>query len=393
MNSSSRINVLFIHANNHDIGGADNCLLKLTAALDRGRINPMVLLGKETDIVKKYKEQNIPIEILPMKRIRKSLDLFYLLEFAFNFCPTVLRIAKLIVKHKIDIVHSNDFLDIYGPIATSLTRAKSLQHCRFIMNNPKWIKTFLCAVVKKFNHRIIVVSDGVAKSMFNTTSSIQPKIVKCYDWLDMDLVGHTHGNDDFRSEIGIKRKNVLIGIIGRLEPWKGQHVFIKAAKCIAKSFPEARFLIVGGMVTGRGRENYTEKLKSLSSELQLSDKIHFFGHRNDISRILAGLDIFVHCSVEPDPLPGVIMEAMEMGKPVVGPRAGGVPEEIIEGKTGLLYSPGNYKELAKKVGTLIDFPKYAEKCGILGKQRAKAIFNKEILCQKMVNIYEEMMSE
>ena len=65
---------------------------------------------------------------------------------------------------------------------------------------------------------------------------------------------------------------------------------------------------------------------------------------------MRALDIYVHCSVDPDPLPGVIMEAMEMGKPAIGPRAGGVPEVIDDGKTGLLYKPGDFQALSAGFG-------------------------------------------
>ncbi len=68
MTGQSRINILFIHANNFDIGGSDYCLFKLVAALDRSRFNPLVLLGLETEIVGKYNSHDIPVKIIPMNK-------------------------------------------------------------------------------------------------------------------------------------------------------------------------------------------------------------------------------------------------------------------------------------------------------------------------------------
>jgi len=393
MTVHKRINILFIHANNYDIGGADYCLLKLAATLDRARFNPIVLLGMKTEIADKYREYGIRVMIIPMYRIRKITEPWYQLKFVFNFLPTVLKIVSLIKKYRIDIVHSNDFLDIYGPIAARLAGVKSIQHDRLIMRRPVWLKELFCFIIKTLNHRIAVVSDGVAREMFSRNGNVHPKVITCYDWIDMEMVGHSEGSSEFRREIGVSEEHVLIGAIGRLEPLKGQHVFIKAAAQVANKFPYARFVIVGGKVYGRGREKYEEELQYLSSELRLDERIIFAGHRKDISNVMSALDICVLCSVEPDSLPGVVLEAMEMCKPVIGPRAGGVPEEIDEGATGLLYEPSNYQDMAKAICRLIAAPELAKAFGVAGKQRAENVFNKEVLCWHMKNVYEDMLND
>jgi len=390
--AQNRNNILFIHANNYDIGGSDYCLFKLVATLDRSRFNPVVLLGLETGIVEKYREQSVPVQIIPMNRVRKTKNLFYQLKFVFLFFHTVLRIVSIIKKYQIDIAHSNDFLDIYGPIAANLATVKSIQHVRLIMHRPIWLKKILCAGIEKLNNRIVVVSDGVGRAMFSKNNRVHPKVVICYDWLDMEMVGHREERGEFRKEIGVNEEHMLIGAVGRLEPWKGQHVFVKAAAEVAKSYPDARFVIVGGKVTGRGREKYEDELRAIALNLQIEDKIYFAGHRKDISNVMVALDIYVHCSIEPDPLPGVVMEAMEMGKPAIGPRAGGVPEEIDDGKTGLLYNPGDYQEMAQKICRLVASPELARDYGIAGKKRALTVFNKEHLCRKMENVYEDMLN-
>ncbi|HUU41341.1 MAG TPA: glycosyltransferase [Desulfatiglandales bacterium] len=393
MTANKRINILFIHANNYDIGGSDYCLLKLAATLDRTRFNPIVLLGLETEVADKYRAHGIPLKIIPMYRVRKIKAPGYQFKFVFLFFPTVLKIASLIKKYQIDIVHSNDFLDIYGPIAARLIGVKSIQHDRLIMRRPVWLKQLLCAFIRKINHRIAVVSDGVARAMFSKNHKVHAKVVTCYDWLDMEMVGHGEGSNEFRNEIGVGEEHVLIGAVGRLEPWKGQHVFVKAAAEVANSYPDARFVIVGGKVIGRGREKYGDELRTIASELQIENKLSFVGHRKDISNVMSALDIYVHCSVEPDPLPGVVMEAMAMAKPVIGPRAGGVPEEVEEGVTGFLYEPGDNEDMAIAICKLIASPQLAENFGIAGKKRAYTVFGKGALCRHMENVYEDMLND
>ena len=393
MTAPTIINIVFIHANNTDIGGADFCLLKLVASLDRKRFNPLVLLGLETEITEKYRAQGIPVKIITMIRIRKSINLLYGLKFILFFFPGVMRIVSLLKRHQTHIVHSNDFLDIYGPIAARLARVKSIQHVRLIMHRPVLIRNILRAIIQKLNNCIIVVSNGVGQAMFSKNTRLHPKVITCYDWLDMGIVGHCEGTGEFRSEIGVSKELVLIGAVGRLEPWKGQHIFIKAAALVANYHPQTRFVIVGGKVSGRGREKYGDVLRTLASDLKIDDRIHFAGYRNDISNVLAALDIYVHCSVAPDPLPGVVMEAMAMGKPVVGPRAGGVPEEIEDGKTGLLYNPGDYQDMAKTICRLISSPDLAKDYGVAGKLRAMTVFNKDLLSRRMQQVYEGVLND
>jgi glycosyltransferase involved in cell wall biosynthesis len=387
-----KINILFIHANNFDIGGSDYCMFKQVATLDRSQFNKLVLLGLKTEIVERYNKHGIHVTIIPMCRIRKSKSPLYFIKLVLLFLPTVLKIAALIKKFNIDIVHSNDLLDIYGPIAAKLANVKSIQHDRLIMQRPIWLKKILCAGIERFNNRIVVVSDSVGRVMFRNNKQISTKVITCYDWLDMDTVGHNDGDGTFRNEIGVNEEHVLIGAVGRLEPWKGQHLFVRAAAQVAKYHPNARFVIVGGKVTGRNRENYGDELRIIASDLKMEDKIYFAGHRNDISSVMAALDIYVHCSVEPDPLPGVIMEAMQMGKPTIGPHAGGVPEEIENGKTGLLYKSGDFREMAKSICQLIESPQFSRDCGFAGKQRARTVFNKESLSRKMESIYRDVLN-
>ena len=386
-------NVLFVHANNYDVGGSDYCLFKLAATLDRTRFNPIVLLGLETEIANKYRAHCIPLMIVPMYRIRKTKEALYHAKFVLNLLPTVLRIVSIIRRYKIDIVHSNDFLDVYGPIAARLANVKSIQHVRLIMSRPVWLKKVLCGFVRAVNHRIVVVSDGVGQAMFLENGKVHSMVVTCYDWVDMDLVGHSDDKGDFRKEIGASAQHVVVGAVGRLEPWKGQHVFVKAVGEVVKEYPDARFVIVGGKVTGRGREKYEDELRTLACELQIENQLYFVGSRSDISNVMCALDIYVHCSVEPDPLPGVVMESMAMSRPVIGPRAGGVPEEVEEGVTGLLYEPGDSEDMAKAICKLIASPQLAERFRIAGKQRANTVFDKELLCRQMENVYEDILND
>jgi len=393
MNHNKKIKLLYLHANNKDIGGADYCLFKLVDQLDKDRFTPIVCLSMKTAILDLYVKAGVKTYIIDMERIKKSKSPLFLIKLLAKFIPTVLKIVRLIKKEQIDIVHGNDLLDIYGPVAGRIVGIPVAQYIRWILVIPLFFKKILTSFIYLLNDRIITVSDGVAREMFSTNNRIKRKVITCYDWIDMEKVGHNKKSTNIRHEFNIPSDTPVVGVIGRLEYWKGQEVFIRAASIIMESFRSVKFMLIGGVVEGRGREQYRAKLEQLAEKLGIKDSVIFAGHRTDIYNIMNSLDISVHSSVTPDPLPGVVMESMYCSLPVVGANAGGVPEEVADGETGILYTPGNSQEMADAVKYLLENLMIAKQMGIAGKKRVERVFDKNILCRRMENIYNEILGQ
>lgn len=387
-----RKTILYVHANNEDVGGADYCLFKLASTLDRSKFRPVVCLSKKTAVLDLYEKAGIKTRVIPMIRIQKRLNPFYLLHLIGKFHSTVGLLQSIIRQERVDLVHGNDLLDIYGPVAARFEKVASTQYVRWIMVSPVWMKKIITAFVYWVNDQVMTVSQGVALAMFSKKGNILPKVRVCYDWLDMDAVGHSTGTNDIRKELGIEATIPLVGCVGRLEEWKGQDLFIRAAAQVAKTHEDARFIVVGGQVKGRGRTKFGQHCHSLAWALNMDKKMVFTGHRKDMSAVMESLDILVHASRTPDPLPGVVMEAMAAGLPVVGADAGGVPEEMADKKTGLLYEPGNSYQMAEKMTYLLDHPRQAHAMGRAGKKRVAQVFNKTIHCRRIENLYISMIS-
>jgi len=393
MHQHKKIKILFLHANNKDIGGADYCLFKLSDQLDKDKFTPVICLSMKTEILELYEKACIRTYLIDMERIRKSYDPAYLIRLIFKFFPTIFKIKKIIKKENIHIVHGNDLLDIYGPIAGRLLGIPVSQHVRWILDSPYIFKKVITNFVYMLNNKIIAVSNGVAKEMFSSNHHVKPNVVTCYDWIDMEKVGQTKILSNIRTEFNISNNTPLVGLIGRLDPWKGQDVFIKAASIVLRSFPNTMFIIVGGIVEGRERELYGSMLIRLAEDLNIKDHVIFTGHREDIYNMINKFNILVHSSKTPDPLPGVVLEAMFCSKPVVGANAGGVPEEVADRKNGLLYTPGDYNEMAEAIIYLLQNPEVAKNMGRAGKDRVEKLFNKKYLCAKMERIYEELVCQ
>jgi glycosyltransferase involved in cell wall biosynthesis len=381
-----------VHANNTDIGGADYCLFKLASELDRKKFRPIVCLSKKTNILDLYNKERIKTYIVDMERIKKSKNILFLFKLLIKFLPTVWHIRRIIENERVDLVHGNDLLDIYGPIAGRLSGIPVTQYVRWIITSPGWLNKMLSHIVYSINDTVITVSDGVSKEMFFVNGCVLPNIETCYDWIDMDRVGHSERGFDIRKEFGIPPDASVIGCVGRLEQWKGQDVFIRAAAEVLRCHPDTRFFVVGGTVEGRGRVKYDVQLKLLAKKLNIENKVIFTGHRSDVAAVMKTFDVFVHSSIKPDPLPGVVMEAMCCGKPVIGANAGGVPEEIDDGVTGTLYPPGDHKQLAKKIIYFLKHSEIAQQMGMAGKERVEKVFNKQVLCANVEKVYLTMVA-
>ncbi|MCG8512232.1 MAG: glycosyltransferase family 4 protein, partial [Rhodospirillales bacterium] len=145
----------------------------------------------------------------------------------------------------------------------------------------------------------------------------------------------------------LKRERCVIGVFGRLAPWKGQHVLLKALTHL----PDTELMIVGDALFGE--TDYVERLHKYVDEHDLTDRVRFMGFRDDIPELLAQCDIVAHTSTAPEPFGRVVVEAMLAGRPIVATRAGGVPELVEHGRTGILVSAGDADALAAALSDLI----------------------------------------
>lgn len=180
--------------------------------------------------------------------------------------------------------------------------------------------------------------------------------------------------EEARASLGAAPEDLTIGIVGRLQPWKGQHDLLRAAPEILRRFPGARFFIIGGTPGGFSAP-YPGQLRDLAERLGIAGHVTFLGQRDDVSALLPGLDVFVHAS-SGEPFGMVIAEAMAAGVPVVVHAGGGVGEIASDGAHGLLWE-GTSDALASAVCRYLDDPAFAARIAHAGRRRARERFSIE----------------
>jgi glycosyltransferase involved in cell wall biosynthesis len=178
-------------------------------------------------------------------------------------------------------------------------------------------------------------------------------------------------------------------MVGRLAPWKGQHVFLRA---FAQAFPEgnAEARIVGAALFGE--QQYADELLRLAGQLGIRDRVDFRGFREDVSRELAELDMLVHCSVIPEPFGMVVIEGMAAGVPVIAAGSGGPAEVISQGVDGLLVAPDDVSSLAATMRRLGDDPGLRASLSAAGRKTAR-IYSPENAAAGVMRVYDTLVSD
>jgi glycosyltransferase involved in cell wall biosynthesis len=172
---------------------------------------------------------------------------------------------------------------------------------------------------------------------------------------------------DLRSELGLPDDGPLIGIVGRLQRWKGMHTAIAALPIIRAQHPNARLVIVGGVHDTE--PGYGDELRALATSLGVTGAVTLAGFQSDVPRWMQAMDILVHAA-DREPFGIVVIEAMALGKPVVAGSAGGPAEIITPGEHGLLAPFEDAHALAAAVNRFLDDPALAVRCGTAARARA-----------------------
>jgi glycosyltransferase involved in cell wall biosynthesis len=184
------------------------------------------------------------------------------------------------------------------------------------------------------------------------------------------------------SEFNVEPDAQVIGYVGRLWPQKRVRDAIWAIEVIRNIKPKITLLVVGDGPERLDLVDYAEKVT-------IQDRIRFLGHRDDVPRLMAAMDVLVQPS-EFEGMPNSVMEAMNAGLPVVASDIPGNNELVIDNETGFLVPVGDTKALASRVNRLFDEPALRATLGQAGQRRVREMFSVEKMVEGHVKLYREL---
>jgi glycosyltransferase involved in cell wall biosynthesis len=289
-----------------------------------------------------------------------------------RLCPVIMRgewdlwavknLAGLIHEECIEIIHFHTaHAHTLGLLAAQmtkvpmrfLTRRVDFHIHRHLLNNWKYGSALTAILAISEGIRRVLVEDGVCPQRVFTVPS----------GIDLARIKEVGDPSKMRGEFRIPQSAILVGIVAALAPHKDHRNFLEAAALVAGTIPEARFLIVG---EGELRAD----LERLSASLGLSKKVIFAGFREDVLEITKGLDIFVMSSYL-EGMGTALLDAMALGRPIVATKVGGIPDIVLDGKSGLLVPSRDPDELARAILKLARAPQLRDEMGAQGKEQAR----------------------
>jgi glycosyltransferase involved in cell wall biosynthesis len=312
------------------LSGAELALLRLLPALEG--VNPHVILGEDGPLLSRLHAAGISAEVLPMPVAARDLrkdDVRFLranAPAALGALRYTLRLTRYLRRLQPDLVHANSLkAGVCGTLAARLAGVPVVWHVRDRIDEDYLSRAGVRLVrlmTRRLPDGIVVNSESTGRTLTaDRNLRVVPSVLP-------DTVHPRSCPYAPRSP----RTRLRVGMVGRLAPWKGQHVFLEA---FARAFRpgDAEAVIIGEAMFGE--DGYAEQLSALIERLKISEDVDRRGFREDIWNELSRLDILVHASVTPEPFGQVVLEGMAAGLPVITTTEGGPAEFVEHGITAL----------------------------------------------------------
>ena len=370
--------ILYVSPFSH-IGGGEISILTVIANLNKRELHPILVCYEDGPFVEKARRSGIETIVFRRAGLMSEFSIIW-------------KLVRYIKEKKICLVHVNS-LDIRAGIAAWLAGIPFIGHLRVIF--PFTWRDRLFVRLSIFT---IAVSEAAADEFCKYSEVYRNKFIVIPNAADIPPEVRAA---PLRSEFNIPAPAVLVGMAGRMDPFKGHTVFIDAAALIKKGAPETWFFIIGGASPGKGNEaEYLEMLKKRIKGLGLTDNFIFTGFRDDILSVIAALDVMVVPScvirkgagIVAEGFGRVAIEAMAVGVPVVSSDAGGLKEIIEPGVSGVLVPTGDSAAVAEAVIGLLRDRKKADAIRAAAKSRFEALYSPRSL-DKLYNTYDRIIDK
>lgn len=382
--------VLYLHTTS-EIGGSAISLLRLVEGLDPSRYASIVVLPSDGPFVTRLRAAGARVEIMPeLLTLTSRRGAGFLLRFVWNYPTAVRCLAWFIRRERIGLVHTNTIHNLYGVAAARLARVPHVWHFREIVWQLSVWRRVELWMAQRWSARIVVTSRAIA-SMYGPERRWPVHLIRVPN--GVDAARFQPGDAPaVRAVLGAGPADVLVGIVCRLDAWKGVDDFLAAAARVARERSGVRFAVVGGAIIGQA--SYAEALARSAETMGIGDRVVFTGWTfgpADMPDVYRALDVLVLASREPEPFGLVVIEAMATGRPVIATGHGGPLDIVEDGRTGLLVPPRDPDALAAGIVALADDPARRQRMGAHGRERVLAHYTAAQYVAGIDAVYRELV--
>lgn len=334
---------------------------------------PLVSCPHEGTLADWFSARGTLLEIIP------DLQRWHSLRVRLQSPWLVSRICRFAAEHEVVLVHALRMS--VTPLAVKVAarlKVPCITHLHGVPRTPLKFKRYL---IQKAD-LLIAVSEA---ALVNYHGRGRPAVAVVYNGLNLEEFRAHVSAFDARQRYAIPREALVVGISGTI-PRKGLDLFVEASARIAHDFPAARFLVLGPL----SKTEYQTRILARIESLGLSPVFTFSGYQKNVAPFFAAADVWTVPSRD-DAAPMVALEAMALGKPVVGSRVGGIPELVQDGVTGTIVPAEDAAALAEAVCALLAEPKRRERLGNAARERVAQEFSFERFCRELGEIYGRLV--
>jgi len=365
------------------IGGAERVALQITSHIDASRFCPIVVAPREGMLYQELKNDGVQAHLIDLDRLKRTC------RFVLPMLLAIAKLVTLIRREKIDIVHANSLWALkFCTIASLITGVPTVAMIHAYPKIHSRVKRMFHILTRRFCYRrakrIVAVSNAL-KDALVADKAPGTKVIVIPNGVEAEWFVRS------AQQPADRVKTVLT--VGRLHPGKGQQIFLEAAAIIHAKFPDTAFVVAGEECpTSLENLGFKDELVQLADDLGLSGHVQFVGFTNELREHYRRCSVVVLPSFE-ETFGLVALEAMAAGRPVVASRIPGIMELIDDGKTGLLFEPGDHQDLARKVIRLLSDD--ALRADFAGRALAvvKAKYTLESTIERLQSVYETAIAK
>ena len=294
-------------------------------------------------------------------------------------------LAKLIDEREVDVVHVHKGIAHSAALfATLFTRRRPILVVNRGVSFPLDAASSL-----KYRFRldaVVTVCEDIRRIVIDSAWVPPEKVHVVYAGVDLARFDPSRADGaKVRLEWGVRPDEQLLVQVGARE-WKGWRDLVSAAALSAGEFPRLRTAVVACK-----DEAERERVLAFARERGVEDRVLAIGFRRDMPDVLAAADVVADLSSEGLGITGTIREAMALGRPVVASAAGGNPELVEDGTSGLLVPPRDPAAVAAAVRRVLSDPALAERLSTAGRERVVRGFSTEIRLDRIEELYSRLI--
>ncbi|RBP34665.1 glycosyltransferase involved in cell wall biosynthesis [Oceanihabitans sediminis] len=380
--------ILYIHQS-AELYGSDKTLLYLANGINiRPDFNVIVVIPNDGPLKKKLEAHHIKVIISPIIKVSRSMfTIKSLLLLPFTIITSVNKLKKALKGTKVDIVHSNTLAVLVGAFYAKKYKIRHIWHVHEIIEKPKIVSSIFPVIVDLFSSEVVFNSNASKTFLCNKRPRLLKKSHIVLNGLDREAPKTSTAKiKNIRTNLfKVEKHDVVLGLVGRINKWKGQLLLLEAFKNVKPEFNNLKLIFIGSPPPNQ--DYFIHDLQNKIEEYKLENDCRIVPFQNNIWGIWDSIDIAVIPSTEPEPFGLVALEAMLAKKLIIAANHGGLVEIILP-ETGYLFAPNDVKSLEVKIKQSLTNEGQVENFIQKGYKRAINEFSLQTYLNHFIKLYK-----